>query len=112
MFLLVAIVLLLLLRSPWNLVGFAICLVLFVGEVAFWHRRVRGQRKVVGAQTLIGKTGTLVSACRPHGQVRVGGEVWDARCDEGADVGEEVTVVGRDGLTLTVDRADQPTSSK
>ncbi len=104
MFLLVAIVLLLLLRSPWNLVGFAVCLVLFVGEVPFWHRRVRGQRKLVGAQTLIGKTGTLVSACRPRGQVRVGGEVWDTRCAEGADIGDEVTIVSRDDLTLTVVR--------
>jgi membrane protein implicated in regulation of membrane protease activity len=104
-FVLLAIVLLLLLPSPWNLVGFACCLVLFLGEVAFWHRRVRGQRKAVGAQTVIGETGTLVSICRPHGQVRVGGEIWAARCDEGGDLGEEVTVVGRDDLTLLVTRS-------
>lgn len=105
MFVLLAIVLLLLLPSPWNVVGFACCLVLFLGEVAFWHRRVRGQRKAVGAQTVIGETGMVVSICRPRGQVRVGGEIWAARCDEGADVGEEVTVVGRDDLTLLVTRS-------
>jgi membrane-bound serine protease (ClpP class) len=108
-FVLLAIVLLLLLPSPWNVVGFVVCLVLFLGEVAFWHRRVRGQRKVVGAQTLIGAAGTLVSACRPDGQVRVRGEIWAARCDEGADRGDPVTVVGRDELTLIVTRAGQAT---
>lgn len=105
MFVLIAIVLLLLLPSPWNVVGFAICLVLFLGELSFWHRKVRGQRKVVGAQTLIGARGTLVSPCRPNGQVRVGGEIWAARCDQGADRGDEVAVVGRDDLTLIVTRA-------
>ena len=63
MFVLLAIVLLLLLPSPWNLVGFVVCLVLFPGEVYVWHRKVRGNRKVVGAQTLIGAPGTLVSVC-------------------------------------------------
>jgi membrane protein implicated in regulation of membrane protease activity len=107
-FVLVGIALLLLLPSPWNWAAFAACLVLFLGEVAFWHRRVRGNRSVVGGQTLIGATGTVVSPCRPRGQVRVGGEIWAARCDDGADRGAEVTVVGLDDLTLTVVHANRP----
>jgi membrane protein implicated in regulation of membrane protease activity len=109
MFVLLAIVLLLLLPSPWNLVGFVVCLVLFPGEVYVWHRKVRGNRKVVGAQTLIGAPGTVVSVCRPDGQVRVRGEIWAARCDQGADRGDPVTVVGRDELTLIVARSEQAT---
>ena|SRR6516225_1194048 len=109
MFVLLAIVLLLLLPSPWNQVGFVVCLVLFLGEVYFWHRRVRGNRKVVGAHTLIGAQGTPVSVCRPDGQVRVRGEIWAARCDDGADPGDPVTVVGRDELTLIVTRSEQAT---
>jgi membrane protein implicated in regulation of membrane protease activity len=103
-FLIAALVLVLLAPSPWNLVGFAVCLVLFVGELLFWNRKVRGQRATVGAQTLIGKEATVVSACRPRGQVRLGGEIWAARCSDGADVGERVTVVGLDGLTVVVSR--------
>ncbi len=105
MFLLVAIVLLLLLPSPWNIVGFAIGLVLFVGEVLFWNRRVRSQRVKTGVATMAGKTGTVLSPCRPNGQVQLGGEIWKARCDTGADQGDTVVVVAVDGLTLIVERA-------
>jgi membrane protein implicated in regulation of membrane protease activity len=103
-FLIAAFVLLVFVPSPWNLVAFGISLALFVGELTFWHRKVRGKPKQVGAHTLIGEKATVISACRPLGQVRVGGEIWAARCEDGADPPEAVTVVGRDGLTLTVER--------
>jgi membrane protein implicated in regulation of membrane protease activity len=104
-FFIVALVLLFLLPSPWNFVGFLAGLTVFVGEVLFWNRKVRGQRKAVGAETLTGKAATVVSPCRPSGQVRIAGEIWAARCSAGADAGETVTVVGRDGLTLLVEPA-------
>jgi membrane-bound serine protease (ClpP class) len=103
MFALVGAVLLFLLPSPWNLVGFTCALVLFLGEVLFWHRRVRGQPKKVGAQMLVGQIATVISTCRPDGQVQVSGEIWAARCSGGADQGDTVTVVGGDGLTLVVE---------
>jgi membrane protein implicated in regulation of membrane protease activity len=97
-----ALLLLLVLPSPWNLVGFAASLVLAVFEFGFWHRRVRGIRVSAGAETLVGTSGTVVQACTPEGLVRVGGETWAARCEQGAQVGERVTVVARDELMLTV----------
>jgi membrane protein implicated in regulation of membrane protease activity len=107
MFLFVALVLLLFLPSPWDLVGFVAALVIFLGELGFWNRTVRGRRKAVGAQTLIGKTARVVSACRPNGQVRVSGEIWAASCSAGAGKGEAVTILSRDGLTLVVERTPQ-----
>jgi membrane protein implicated in regulation of membrane protease activity len=104
MFLLVALVLLLVLPSPWGFVGFGVGLVCFAGEVYYWQRRVRGRRAVVGAHTLIGEVGTVVSPCRPSGQVRVSGEIWAAQCELGADRGDQVTVVERRKLTLIVER--------
>ena len=104
MFLLVGLVLLLLLPSPWNIVGFAACLAVFLGELAFWNRRVRDRHAQAGAETLIGKTGTVVSECRPDGQVRLVGEIWEAHCPEGADVGDTVVVTARDELRLVVAR--------
>lgn len=104
MFFFVALLLLLVLPAPWNVVGFIGGLVAFGGEVVFWNRTVRRRRAAVGAQTLIGRTGNVVSACRPDGQVRLGGEIWEARCDEGADKGDAVVVTGREGLTLVVAR--------
>ena len=117
MFFIIALVLLFLLPSPWNVVGFIGGLIVFGGEVLFWNRKVRSGRKAVGAQTLIGKDATVVSACRPGGQVRIAGEIWAARCSAGADAGETVTVVGRDRLTLLVEPArtedaDQPSSGR
>jgi membrane-bound serine protease (ClpP class) len=104
MFFLVAIVLLLTLPDPWNVVGFAVALLLALGEVFFWHRTVRGRRAAVGAGTLIGDEGRVLTPCRPEGQVQLRGEIWEARCADGADPGEIVRVVGRDGLTLVVER--------
>ena len=101
-FVLVALVLLFVLPSPWNVVGFAGGLACFAGEVVYWHRTVRGRRAAVGAQMLIGEVGAVVSSCRPTGQVRLQGEIWAARCDAGADPGDAVEVVGRRGLTLVV----------
>jgi membrane protein implicated in regulation of membrane protease activity len=107
MLLIVAIVLLLVLPSPWSFVAFVGGLAAFVVEVLLWNRTVRGHRKKVGPQTLIGKTATVVSRCDPDGQVRVSGEIWAARCDGVADEGESVTVVGRNGLVLAVERAER-----
>ena len=104
MFVIVALVLLLALPHPWNVVGFAAGLVCFIGELAFWHRTVRHHRAVVGAQTLIGEQATVISPCRPAGQVRVSGTIWAARCEAGADTGDTVMVVERDRLTLIVER--------
>ena len=102
MFFLLAIGLLLVLPSPWGLTAFLVCLVLGCFEAGYWWRRLRGKPAEVGAETLIGKRASVVVACRPIGQVAVAGERWEARCDAGADVGEIVTVVGRDELLLIV----------
>ena len=104
MFLLVGMVLVFFVPSPWNVVALLVCVALFLGELAFWNRKVRLHRKRVGAETLIGQAAAVVRACQPSGQVRLGGEIWDARCDEWADLGDEVVVRTRDGLTLIVER--------
>ena len=54
-------------------------------------------------QTLVGRTATVTQACRPRGQVRVGGELWEARCDAGADPGDSVSVIAVERLTLVVE---------
>ena len=105
MFFFVAFILLFALPSPWSLIGFAAGLVLFAGEVTFWQRRVRHKRVATGADLLIGTTATVIGECRPKGQVRVRGEIWEARCAEGASAGDVVVIRGRDGLVLTVEPA-------
>ena len=104
MFFLVALVVLLFLPSPWNLIACGVSLILAVFEVGYWQRVVRRYRVRAGAETLVGSHGTVVVPCRPRGQVRVDGTLWEATSAEGADPGDEVTVVGRDKLTLNVER--------
>jgi membrane protein implicated in regulation of membrane protease activity len=105
MLLVVALVLFLLLPDPWNSVLGLVFAVLGLGELFLWNRTVRGRRKVVGTQTLVGKTAEVRVACRPHGQVFVDGELWEADCVAGADVGARVRIRGVNGLTLVVEPA-------
>jgi membrane-bound serine protease (ClpP class) len=104
-FLILAFALLFFLPGPWNLIGFAIGVALFFPELFAWNRSMRGRRQVVGAQALIGAEATVAEPCRPKGQVRVNGELWEARCEPGADRGETVRIVGLDGLVLVVEPA-------
>ena len=90
------------LRSPldWILVGVAA--VVEVGELAFWVWWNRRRKATVGVETLVGRRARVVVPCRPDGQVKLDGELWQARCAAGAGTGEEVIVEALDGLTLVV----------
>ena len=63
-----------------------------VGETLLWIRLSRRRRPATGAEALVGAKGVAVTACAPVGQGRVGGELWRARCPEGAEPGERVVV--------------------
>jgi membrane-bound serine protease (ClpP class) len=104
MLFLVAVVLaVFLVPSPWGLVLVGIAGIVEIGESYIWMRLSRRHRIKVGAETLIGAVAEVATPCRPEGQVRVQGELWRARCEEGADPGERVRVVSREGLTLLVE---------
>ena len=68
-----------------------------------WTRRIPVS---AGAEAMIGRPVTVVSPCRPAGRVRMGAESWNARCAEGADVGEPLVVEAVDSVTLVVGRPD------
>ena len=61
-----------------------------------WSKR---RRSSVGAETLVGQSAVVATPT----QVRVAGELWNARSDQRLIVGQEVVVRAVDGLTLTVD---------
>jgi membrane protein implicated in regulation of membrane protease activity len=103
MLIIVAVVLLLVLDGPWNIVAFVIVTLLWFVELYGWSRTVRKQRRVVGAQTLIGQEAVVTEPCRPLGQIRLDGETWSAHCAAGASEGDRVRVIGRDKLVLVVE---------
>ena len=85
------------------IVGFA---ALEVVESAITSRISRRAPPKVGVELLDGALGRAITDCRPDGTVRVRGEVWQARCEAGADADQPVRVRGRDRLTLVVEPAD------
>lgn len=93
------------LEEPWNWVVVAVGATLEIAETGlfvWWSKR---RKAAVGTETLVGRRAVVSVDCRPHGQVRVAGEIWQARCDAGADVGDAVVVREVRGLMLVVEPA-------
>jgi membrane-bound serine protease (ClpP class) len=94
--------------TPWNVVLLAVACVLEIGEIVLlrrWARRLdRRTKKTTGAEGLIGEEAEVIEPCRPLGTVHVHGELWEARCDSGADAGDIVRVKSLEGLKLVVAR--------
>ncbi|MDH3724537.1 MAG: NfeD family protein [Thermoleophilia bacterium] len=103
MLLVLAIVLLIALPSPWGLLAAVTFFVGFLAEIATWQKWLGKRKAAVGAHTLVGRTGRVVSDCAPAGQVRIGGEIWAARCEAEALEGQTVRVHAVDELTLVVE---------
>ena len=93
------------LPSPWGVVAVAAGAFVEIAEAWLFIRLSRRRRVRVGIEALVGATAQVVVPCYPTGQVRVHGELWRARCDAGADVGETVRITGLEGLTLLVEAA-------
>jgi len=87
---------------PWNLLVILGGLAIETGELAWGLRLARRWRPATGAEAMIGEEAEVTTACRPVGQVRIKGELWQARCEAGAGVGDAVCVERLDGLTLVV----------
>jgi len=63
--------------------------------------RALRRKPVVDLLPMIGSRGKVVSPLTPEGLVRIKGELWIVKSAGGRmDIGEEVTVVGQDGLKL------------
>jgi membrane-bound serine protease (ClpP class) len=92
--------------GPWAFALLAIAAVLEVVEIILlrkWARHLnRRYRPRSPDEQLIGLIAEVVTPCRPRGKVRVRGELWDARCDAGADAGGSVRVERVESLTLFV----------
>jgi membrane protein implicated in regulation of membrane protease activity len=103
MFLLLALLLLIFLPSPWNFIGALTCGALGVGEVVYWQRRMRRRKVVTGVENLVGATGEVTDTCAPRGRVRLQGELWEARSTQELSRGTPVRVVAVRDLTLDVE---------
>jgi membrane-bound serine protease (ClpP class) len=101
--LIAAFVSLLFLPEPWGYVAVGIAAVVEIGEIYLWIRFLRRYRVTTGAEGLLGERAQVVEALSPLGRVRVRGELWAARAETHAIVGQRMRVTAVDGLTLEVE---------
>jgi len=69
-----------------------------VAVIPSFHRKV-----ITGREGIIGQQGQVVKSLRPEGVIIIKGEYWKAKSvDESIKTGEDVEIVGLEGLTLVV----------
>jgi membrane-bound serine protease (ClpP class) len=91
------------LPAPWGVVAIIGAAVFELAEMGAFVWYSKRRRAVTGAEGLVGAVGVAITACKPEGQIRVEGELWNAVCNEGAEPGDRVVVDGvESGLTLAV----------
>ncbi len=101
-----------LIRSPEPFMRISLSAILFTtaataaffGFVVAMALRAQRQQTTTGAEGLIGQIGTVRTPLTPEGSVLVGGELWSAQCEEGAEPGDTVKIRAVKGLMLKVDR--------
>ena len=93
---------------PWDLVAILAAAVFEVSLAVFGIGYSRRRRAQVGVQTMVGTLGEALTTLAPRGQVKVDGEIWEARAEHGARAGDTVRVKRVDGLTLEVEQAEAP----
>ena len=69
--------------------------------------RALRRKPIVGLLDMVSSRGKVVHSLAPEGLVRIKSELWKAKsASEKLDTGEEVIVVGQDGLKLTVRKSN------
>jgi membrane-bound serine protease (ClpP class) len=107
MLLLLALLLLIFLPSPWNVIGGLATVSFGVFEVVYWQRRMRHEKVQTGVENLVGAIGEATERLAPSGKIRVLGELWQARSSSELPPGSSVRVVAVHGLTLEVEEVDE-----
>jgi len=110
LFILLLVLALLFLPLPWNLIVIALAALLELSLWFFGVRYSRRRRATVGVETMVGMHGVAISTLEPGssgitgGQVKVDGEIWEARATSEVRPGDTVRVTAVDGLTLEVEK--------
>ena len=85
---------------PVALVLGALVFIIHKAVIPTFHKK-----RVTGSEGMIGLKGEVTQPLTPIGTVRVGSEYWKARTvGEDIAAGEEVEILGLEGLTLKVKR--------
>ena len=107
MLLLIALLLLIVVPSPWNVIGALATGAFGLVEVVYWQRRMRRHKVQTGVENLVGATGVAAERLAPSGHVRVLGEIWEANSNSEVPRGAGVRVVAVNDLILEVEAVDE-----
>jgi membrane-bound serine protease (ClpP class) len=86
------------------LAAVGLCTAAFIVITISIALRMRHQAVTTGVETLLGAEGLALTDFTDHGQVRVGGEIWDAHSDQPLRAGDHVIVREIHGLKLLVEK--------
>jgi membrane-bound serine protease (ClpP class) len=86
------------------IVGMAATTALLTFAVVAAAMKSRQRPPASGSEQMIGARAQVVAWEGQTGSIRVHGEIWNARAAAPLQAGDGVRVIGRDGLTLIVDR--------
>ena len=91
-------------QVPWLLIAFTIGLSLIYYQFILvpMLNRTRDEPTILYDDTLIGSKARVLTSLKPVGTVQLRGETWSAISESALEVGEEVVVVERNGLQLSV----------
>ena len=85
-----------------------ICVLYVVIGRRYVHQRMAAKGAKTNIDTIVGKTGIVQKDIdrSKNGLVKIGYEEWRARADEAIKEGEDITVTGISGVTLTVKKTE------
>lgn len=85
-----------------------IVVALIVALIFYAGVKAQFRRVKTGKEALIGSKGLVTSDLKPKGEIRVMGEFWEATAkDTTITAGQEVEVVGMEGMFLVVKPVEQ-----
>jgi membrane-bound serine protease (ClpP class) len=88
----------------WQVIaGLAVVSAAFFAGILGLAVRARRRPVRIGGNDLAGRIGVVARWAENSGLVHVAGEIWEARSDQPLTKGQNVRVVGRTGLTLSVE---------
>ena len=90
----------------WGLIVLMVAWLVYSVTTYRMGSRALRRKPVAGLADMVGSKATVVSPLAPEGLVRIKGELWVAKSvGHKIEAGEEVIVVGQDGLKLAVRRS-------
>lgn len=86
-------------RTPWWVICILALILLIWGFVGY---RALSRNPTLGFENVVGRSGVVVEQLTPKGTVRIGHELWQARSTKNIERNSQIRVISQSGLNLIV----------